>query len=166
MNNKVLEKNKKSNNNKISYYVPPKKHTSSSRKKISTSARTLKELKRQGIPCALAERFNPYVGEHGIRQDLFGFIDVIAIKNNAITAIQCCSGSSYSAHYEKIIENENAYDWVTLGNGRIEIWAWRKVKAKRGGKLEVWKPRIKVLTEHDFTDTFNCADNCIEEESD
>ena len=76
-------------------------------KGISNNQRTLRALRQEGYICGIVERFNPYVGLHGIRQDLFGFVDIIAIKPIGICAIQSC-GQSFADHDRKILENENA----------------------------------------------------------
>lgn len=37
-------------------------------------------------------------------------------------------------------------DWLSTPGTVLELWAWRKVKAKRGGKAMVWRPRIVEVT--------------------
>ena len=122
--------------------------------KISPTQRTLRELKAQGRLCGIVERFNSFVGKFGIRQDLFGFIDIIALDTErGIIGVQSC-GQSYSAHLNKIIEerNQEAFEWLRCG-GKIELWGWRKVKLKRGGKAERWMPRIQEITIEDLQTT-------------
>lgn len=117
----------------------------------SPTQRTIRELKNQGRVCGIVEKFNSFVGPHGIRQDFLGFIDIIACDvENGIIGIQCC-GQDFAAHYRKITEerNENAFEWLRSG-GKIELWGWRKVKLKRGGKAMRWKPRIKEITFEDL----------------
>lgn len=116
--------------------------------KLSPTQRTLRQLREEGYICGIVERFNPYAGEHGKRQDLFGFIDIIAIKHDAICGIQSC-GSDFPKHNKRILENEFALKWLKA-KGHIELWGWRKVKHKRGGKLMVWRPRVKVYSLKDF----------------
>jgi len=124
-------------------------------KGLSPTQRTLRALRQEGYICGIAERFNPYAGvmlptgkRSGIRQDLFGFIDIIAIKPIGICGIQSC-GQSFAEHNRKILSNEYAPEWLKAG-GSIELWGWRKVKYKRGGKRMIWKPRIKVYSYKDF----------------
>ena len=38
--------------------------------------RTLLTLRDPGMVYGIVERFNPYAGSHGLRQDLFGCIDI------------------------------------------------------------------------------------------
>ena len=124
-------------------------------KGISNTQRTLRALRQEGYICGIVERFNPYAGvilptgkRSGIRQDLFGFIDIVAIKPIGICGIQSC-GQSFADHDRKILENEFALEWLKAG-GSIELWGWRKLKKKRGGKLMVWKPRLKTYKLDDF----------------
>ena len=51
---------------------------------VSPTQRTLRALEQRGCFCGIVERFNPYAGPHGIRQDLFGIIDVVALYPNGI----------------------------------------------------------------------------------
>lgn len=100
----------------------------------------------------VVERFNPYVGQHGKRFDLFGFIDLVAISPyTGIIAIQTTSGSSHSAHKKKIVGEcrENALKWILCG-GQIQLWSWSLKKLKRGGKAVRWKPRIERICSEDF----------------
>lgn len=109
---------------------------------MTPTQRTMKELRNQGCIPGIVERFNSHVGPYGIRQDLFGFIDIIVIDpERGIVAVQSC-GSDYAGHVRKLTEerNEAVYEW--LRHAPLELWAWRKVKLKRGGKAMRWKPRV------------------------
>lgn len=100
-------------------------------------------MREQGRLCDIVERFNRYAGPHGIRQDAFGFIDILALDpERGIVGIQSC-GHAFTEHLNKITEEraENVTEWLKAG-GKLELWGWRKVKIKRGGKAMRWKPRI------------------------
>lgn len=60
----------------------------------------------------------------GKRQDLFDFIDIIAIGDQ-ILALQCTSSSGLSARINKIVIecNEAATKWLNAG-GQLEVWGW------------------------------------------
>jgi hypothetical protein len=116
----------------------------------SNTQRTLKALRDKGLPAGMVERFLPHAmrgdGFRGVRQDLFGFIDIVALDTSrGIIGIQS-TGQDFSGHYRKIVEEkkENAINWIACG-GIIELWAWRKVVKKRGSKVKVWQPRIHVF---------------------
>lgn len=109
---------------------------------LSPTQRTLAAMREQGRLCGIVERFNQHVGQFGIRQDLFGFIDIIAIDPvDGIIAIQSC-GQDISGHIKKLTEerNEAVFEW--LKHAKLEIWGWRKVKLNRGGLAMRWKPRV------------------------
>lgn len=115
--------------------------------KTSNTQRTLKALRDQGCVCGMVERFNPHAGPFGIRIDLFGFLDIIAV-DDTIRGIQSC-GQSFAEHDRKILANDVAPKWLAAG-GIIELWGWRKLLKKRGGKQKIWVPRIKIYTMEDF----------------
>ena len=124
-------------------------------KGISNTQRTLRALRQGGYICGIVESFNHYAGvilptgkRSGIRQDLFGFIDIVAIKPIGICGIQSC-GQSFAEHDRKILENEFAPEWLKAG-GSIELYGWRKLKLKRGRKATRWCPRIKTYTLKDY----------------
>lgn len=115
---------------------------------LSPTQRTLRELRRRGRVCAVVEKWNQFAGPHGMRQDLFGFIDIISLDPDyGIVGVQACSRSGHAAHRTKIIEerNQEALEWLSCG-GAIEIWSWAKQKVKRGGKAERWVPKIEPIT--------------------
>ncbi|HQV57391.1 MAG TPA: hypothetical protein PKV27_05220, partial [Ilumatobacteraceae bacterium] len=60
---------------------------------MSTSPTTLslKALRDAGYTVAIVEHFNPHMR---IRQDLFGFIDIIAIRPGETLAVQTTSRSN------------------------------------------------------------------------
>jgi|TARA_Y100000289_G_scaffold33336_1_gene32945 hypothetical protein len=108
---------------------------------ISPTQRTLKAMRNQGRICGIVEKFQQYGGKFGIRQDLFGFIDIIAIDSkDGIIAIQS-TGQDWSGHINKIMDLEEiVMKW--LEHAPLELWSWRKVKKVRGGKAMIWKARI------------------------
>lgn len=108
----------------------------------SPTQRTLKALREQGRICGIVERFNHYAGPHGIRQDLFGFIDIICIDpEQGIVAVQSC-GQSFSEHIKKMTEERGEIMSLWLEHAPVELWGWRKVKVKRGSVAMKWKPRV------------------------
>jgi len=111
----------------------------------TTGHRTLTALRNQGYMAAMVERFNPHGGPFGVRQDLFGLFDIIAVHpEEGIIAIQCFT-TAWTEHYNKFCEGHlEAYNWLKAG-GKIELWGWRKLKVKRGGKAIRWEPRIETI---------------------
>jgi len=104
-----------------------------------------KVLRKNNIQYDFTERHFPRSKKYpfGHSQDLFNIIDIIAL-DDGILGIQVCGGEGdYMKHVRKIIEEykSNTINWIVNG-GRLELWAWRRVKVKRGGKRMVWRPRI------------------------
>ena len=113
----------------------------------------MRQLRNEGAICAVVEKWNPHVGPHGIRQDLFGIIDILVLDPaRGVIGIQACSGSGYSAHITKLcVERaQETFDWLSTPGTGLYIWAWRRVKLKRGSKAVRWKPRIKQITLEDL----------------
>jgi hypothetical protein len=97
----------------------------------------------------MVERFNPHVGAFGIRQDLFGIIDILALDPvRGVVGIQSTTGSGFPDHYKKLTVDklQATMDWLQTPGTKLELWAWRKLLAKRGGKAKIWSPRIVEIT--------------------
>lgn len=122
--------------------------------KLKPTQRTLRALRDQGRIVDVCERWivNPKVPGGGFRKDLFGFIDLVVLDpEQGIVGIQSC-GQSFKAHLDKIMDSdctEYVIEWLRCG-AQLELWGWRKVKLKKGGKAMVWRPRVKQITLGDF----------------
>ena len=112
---------------------------------MSPMQRTKAALKKAGVIHQKVEYWNGFVKPHGIRVDLFNIIDIIALRG-CILGIQV-TGADLASHKKKIMEEckQNTIAWLANG-GRLEVWGWRTLKKKRGGKAKVWKPRIVDVT--------------------
>lgn len=98
----------------------------------------------------MTERWQQFGGKFGIRQDLYGFIDCVAIPNKkgaGLLALQVCSVSTVSDHIAKIKANPNTLRFCgSCDHIRVELWAWSKRKQKRGGiAVRWWLKRYKIL---------------------
>jgi hypothetical protein len=104
--------------------------------------RTKQHYQKAGWTVGIVERFNPHVPPRGIRQDLYGFIDAVAIRADqpGVTALQACS-TDFAEHLVKIMENEHARTWLQAGN-RIVLVAWTKSERGTGG----WTVREREIT--------------------
>ena len=111
--------------------------------------RTLKALRDQGYIAEVCERWipNPVHPGGGFRKDLFGIIDIIAISKFSLIGVQSC-GQDYAAHDRKIMESEYTPEWIRCAG--LQLWGWRKLLKKKGGKQKIWVPRIKIYTMEDF----------------
>lgn len=91
---------------------------------MTPTERTLKYLKDAGYTVAITERWNPFAK---IRQDLFGFVDVLAVKRDTTLAVQCTSASHVAARVSKIAALEAASK-VREAGWTIQVWGWTKGK--------------------------------------
>ena len=114
---------------------------------VSPTQRALAHCKKQGWVAGITEHWNQYAH---IRQDLFGFIDLVVLRGELL-AVQVTSGSNVAARVTKIKAEPRAKAWLQCG-GVIEVWGYRKVKVKRGGKAVRWELRVVPITLEDFED--------------
>jgi hypothetical protein len=96
-------------------------------KGTSPTQRSLKRLREMGYTVQVVEKWNPHAK---IRQDLFGFIDVLAIRKGEVLAVQACAGGDASRRVQKIADHENV-GIVRQAGIRIEVHAWRKLASGR-----------------------------------
>ena len=89
---------------------------------ISPTQRSLKHLKEQGYTVAITEKWNPHAR---IRQDLFGFVDLLAIREGMTLAIQTTSSNNYADRKKKVQDHENLPKVLSAG-WQVRIHGWRK----------------------------------------
>ena len=86
----------------------------------SPTKETKKLLESEGYLVDVAE----YSMRHSNRnRDLFGFIDLVGIKEGDLVAIQTTSRSNTSKRINKVAESPAARIWLLSGN-RIEVHGW------------------------------------------
>ena len=102
----------------------------------SPTQRTLALLRKSWPLVAITERWNPFAK---VRQDLWGFVDVLCCRQDSLLAVQTTSGSNVSARYEKIALLPSVVHWLSNPACRLVIHGWRKVGAK--GKRKLWTCR-------------------------
>lgn len=109
-------------------------------KPFSATQATRKHLKSLGITSQITERWNAFAK---VRQDLFGFIDLVALDTSVgIIGIQTTTMDNMAARRTKIEELETLSPWL-LSGGIVEVWGW----GKRGGrgKRKLWTLRRERL---------------------
>lgn len=119
---------------------------------MTPTQRSLTYLRDLGFTCAVVERWNPHMR---VRQDLFGFADLLAIKPGVILLVQVTSGSNTAARRTKILTEcrENAAKWLDAG-GEIEIHGWRTLATYRQdgtrAKRDKYHIKLDAITEADL----------------
>lgn len=104
---------------------------------MTPTERTLARLRADGYTAEVVEHWNPYAR---VRHDLFGIADVLAVRDKETLAVQCTAGSCVSARLAKLRASP-ALPVLHSAGWRVEVWGWRKLKVKRGGKATRWDCR-------------------------
>ena len=87
----------------------------------SPTQRSLEYLREQGYHCEIVEKWNPW---RRVRQDLWGWCDILAIRRNEVLAVQVTS-SGVAARIKKIQESDTVAQ-VREAGIRIECHGWTK----------------------------------------
>lgn len=68
----------------------------------------------------------------GVRKDLYGFIDIIAIDESTTLAIQSTSYPNHSARMKKALAEPNLKTWLKdiHCSREFQVWSWRKPKGR------------------------------------
>lgn len=102
----------------------------------SPTQRTLARLRADGWTAEVVERWNPYAK---VRHDLFGFVDVVAMRpGTGLLAVQATSGANVAARLDKLASEPRTAVWLRSG-GLLEVWGWRKTGPR--GKRKTWAVR-------------------------
>ena len=91
----------------------------------SPTQRSLALLKARGYTVAIVEHWNPFAH---IRQDLFGFGDLLAIRKGEVLLVQVTTGGNVSKRVDKITAHDN-YPRVVESGIAVSVHGWRKLKA-------------------------------------
>ncbi len=114
---------------------------------MSPTARTLNFWRKHGWPIGVVERWVsiPNYPGGGKRYDLFGFIDLVGIRDGQIVGIQATSTANRAARVAKIKMEcwPEAKAWLAAG-GLIEVWGWRKYKQAENGRW--WRHSVLEVT--------------------
>ena len=116
-------------------------------KSTSPTQRSLRALRERGYSAAVVERWNPYAK---IRQDLFFWIDIVAVRADepGVLGVQTTSGANAGARLKKARGNGALLAWLLAG-GRLVIHAWAKRGAR--GERKVWTVKEIVVRVEDLT---------------
>lgn len=115
----------------------------------SPTSRSLALYRKRGWLVAVVERFNPYAK---VRQDLFGFIDLIAIKGDLTLGIQTTTGDHVAERIEKVKGLQAAAVWLESPLRKIVFNGWRKVGAR--GERKLWQCREVTMDKDGMVSEF------------
>jgi hypothetical protein len=109
---------------------------------MSPTQRTLAALRADGWLAEVVERYNRF---SRTRHDLFGGIDIVAIKHQITLGVQCTSGANHAARVTKLAALPEMALWLASDHRQLQVWSWSKHKVKRGGKQVRWTARVARL---------------------
>ena len=124
------------------------------KRKASTSPtqRTLAWYRKVGYTAQVVERYNPHAR---VLVDLFGVIDIVAIKPAAhggpgeIVGVQACAATDHARRRDKIVAEPRAQQWVEAG-GKLVLCSWGK-RGDRGAR-KLWTPRFEAFTAESWSE--------------
>lgn len=102
---------------------------------MTPTSRSLAYLRKNGYTAAVVERYNSF---RKFKTDLFGFIDIVAIRDGETVGVQSTSGPNVSSRIAKIRAHENLQR--VLGAGwAVEVHGWQKPTKTR----RTWQVRVE-----------------------
>lgn len=106
---------------------------------MSPTQRALKHLRAMGYQAQVVEKWNAFAK---IRVDLFGCIDIVAVRAGVpVLGVQCTSHAHLAERVNKTLTLGQA--WLSTGHTQLECWAFRKLKGKR--ELQLDRREIPLL---------------------
>ena len=111
---------------------------------MSPTQRTLAYLRKDGWTCQVVERFCHFSQR---RIDLFGVIDLVAVRPGETLGVQATSGANAAARVTKAKACDGLRAWLEAGNA-FQVIGWRVLK--RGEKRPTWRPQIVPVTLEDL----------------
>jgi hypothetical protein len=94
---------------------------------------------------AVTEKWIPQINR---RQDLYGFIDILAVNGTDTVGVQATSGANVSSRVNKILSLQEPRVWLAAGR-RIIVHGWAKQvigHTKKGKPIKGWKLRAVEIT--------------------
>lgn len=111
---------------------------------MTPTQRSLKALRNDGYEVQVVEQTLPRTF---IKRDLYGVIDILAIRPGEILGVQTTSGSNLSARLAKARAEPRLAAWLAAG-GKFVVHGWAK-RGKRGER-KVWMVRTETITAGDL----------------
>jgi hypothetical protein len=116
--------------------------------KSSPTQRTLKVLRDTGWDAWIVEYWLaiPKHPAGGVRRDLYGFVDILALRGEVTLAIQTTTFEGIRARIRKIAEDEaltRHFVAMQRAGWRVEIHGWRRPTKT----IRQWRLEVEVLNE-------------------
>lgn len=106
--------------------------------------KTLKKLRNEGWQAQVVEKWLQACRR---RVDLFGIIDIVAIRDGEILGVQSTSYNGRRSHLDDMMgeKRQAVMSWLQA-RGRLVLMTWKKEKVKRGGVAFRYSPVVDELT--------------------
>jgi len=88
---------------------------------VSPTERSLKYLRKLGYTAVVTERWNPFAK---IRQDLFGIVDILAVRRGETLGVQCTSHANVASRVNKVADHESTPKLREAG-WRLAVHGWK-----------------------------------------
>lgn len=88
----------------------------------SPTERSLAKLRKDGYVAEIVEKFNSFTKT---RKDLWGIIDILAIRRDEVLGVQTTSWANVSARVKKITDSEHI-GAIREAGIRVVVHGWRK----------------------------------------
>jgi hypothetical protein len=96
---------------------------------------TLAKWRKLGYLCAIVEKWNPHAR---IRQDLFGFGDVLCVGHDETVLIQTTTQANVHARINKIEEQGDTVAILYRSGWRVIVEGWKQVGKWQSTETEIW----------------------------
>jgi hypothetical protein len=117
----------------------------------SPTARSMARLRKFDWEADRVEQHNTFSGK---KKDLFGFIDLLAMKGDVLLGVQATSTSNLNARLKKSLSSPNLRRWLRIPGTRFECWGWAKRGAR--GQRKTWTlKRVELLLVGDEIEVIN-----------
>jgi len=103
--------------------------------------RSLAHLRADGWLVAIVEKWNAFAK---IRQDAFGFGDLLAVRGDETALVQCTSAANVSHRLAKIRALPAARVWAASPHRSLLVHGWGKQGAR--GAKKTWVCRVNLVT--------------------
>ena len=90
---------------------------------VSPTQRTLKKLRGMGFIAEIVEHWNAFAH---IRQDLFGFADIAAVRQGELWLVKTTTDTGRSARRHKLAALEKARLCAGVPGAQVLLWTWGK----------------------------------------
>jgi hypothetical protein len=108
---------------------------------VSPTQRSNALYRKHGYQCGIVEKFNSNIGPHGIRQDLWGAVDIVAVAEGHTVGVQACAASGHGSHVTKLAAEPRMFAMFDAG-WDVVVLSWKKP----GPNNRRWSWRHTLMT--------------------